>query len=118
NAAGLTGTVVLGDILGVVPNSAANLYKGKEILSIVGSSITVNGAAFTGTWANAVHVNAYFGDVTGDGKITGLDVATAGQVAAGTPTSPIGLTAFRLVDPAIVGDIAGNASIDATAVSD
>jgi hypothetical protein len=115
NGTAQSGTVVLGDILANVPNSAANQYKGKEILGIVGSSITVNGAAFTGVWANGLHVNAYFGDVTGDGKITGLDVATASTVAGG---SAAGLGAYRLVDPAIIGDIAGDASIDATAVSD
>ena len=118
NGTAQSGTVVLGDILANVPNSAANQYKGKEILGIVGSSITVNGTAFTGVWANGLHVNAYLGDVTGDGKITGLDVATANNVSQGGSASPIGLSAFRLVDPAIVGDIAGDASIDATAVSD
>jgi hypothetical protein len=113
NAAAQSGTVVLGDILANVPNSAANEYKSKEILGL--SSIKVNGADFTGVWASGLHVNTYFGDVTGDGKITGLDVATAGAVAGG---SSEGLSAFRLVDPAVVGDIAGDASIDATAVSD
>jgi hypothetical protein len=113
DAAAQSGTVVLGDILANVPNSAANEYKSKEILSL--SSIKVNGADFTGVWANGLHVNAYFGDVTGDGKISGLDVATAGAVAGG---SSAGLSAFKLVDPAVVGDIAGDASIDATAVSD
>jgi hypothetical protein len=108
-----SGMVVLGDILANVPNSAANPYKGKEILTL--SDIKVNGADFTGMWANGLHVNTYFGDVTGDGKITGLDVATAGAVAGG---SSLGLSAFKLVDPAVVGDIAGDASIDATAVSD
>ena len=116
NSTAQSGTVVLGDILANVPNSAANQYKGKEILGL--GSITVNGAAFTGVAAAGLHVNAYLGDVTGDGTIGGLDVATAGGVAAGNQTSPIGLAAFRLVDPAIVGDIAGDASIDATAVSD
>ena len=110
------GTVVLGDILATVPDSAANQYKAKELLRL--GSITVNGAAFTGVTAGGLHVNAYLGDVTGNGTITGLDVATANTVAQGNPTSPIGLAAYRLVDPAIVGDIAGDASIDATAVSD
>jgi ELWxxDGT repeat protein len=116
NAAGLTGTVVLGDILGNVPNSAANLYKGKELLDL--SNVTVNGSAMAGlVTADGVHVNAYFGDVTGDGTIDALDVATANTVAQGRPSSPLGLSAYKLVDPAIVGDIAGDASIDATAVS-
>jgi hypothetical protein len=113
NAAAQSGTVVLGDILANVPDSAANEYKGKEILAL--SDIKVNGADFTGVWANGLHVNAYFGDVTGDGKLSGLDVATASAVASG---SSLGLAAYKLVDPAIVGDIAGDASIDATAVSD
>ena len=116
NGTGLTGTVVLGDILGNVPNSAANVYKGKELLDL--SGVTVNGAAVTGlVVGDGLHVNAYFGDVTGDGQITGLDVATATNVAQGASTSPMGLSAYKLVDPAIVGDIAGDASIDATAVS-
>jgi hypothetical protein len=113
NAAAQSGTVVLGDILANVPNSAANEYKGKEILGL--SQIKVNGADFTGAWANGLHVNAYFGDVTGDGKISGLDLATAEAVANG---GSLGLPAFKLVDPAVVGDIAGDGSIDATAVSD
>jgi hypothetical protein len=110
------GTVVLGDILASVPDAAANQYKAKELLGL--GSITVNGAPFTGLAADGLHVNAYLGDVTGNGSITGLDLALANTVAQGTPTSPLGLAAYQLVDPAIVGDIAGDASIDATAVSD
>src|SRR5262249_46968163 len=55
NGAGLVGTVVLGDILGNVPNSAANLYKAKELLDL--GTVTVNGAAFTGVSAGGLHVN-------------------------------------------------------------
>jgi hypothetical protein len=113
NAAAQSGTVVLGDILANVPNSAAKEYKGKEILVL--SDIKVNGSDFTGVWANGLHVNAYFGDVTGDGKISGLDVGTASAVASGSSS---GLAAYKLVDPAVVGDIVGDASIDATSVSD
>jgi len=114
NAAGLAGTVVLGDILGIVPSSAANLYKANELLDL--SAVSANGIAVT-VVADAVHVNAYFGDVTGNGTIDGLDVATANTVAQGSPSSPLGLAAYKLVDPAIVGDIGGNGSIDAGAVS-
>jgi glucose/arabinose dehydrogenase len=113
NGTAQSGTVVLGDILANVPNSAANQYEAKELLHC--GSITVNSAAFTGVVADSLHVNAYFGDVTGDGKISGLDVATAGTVASGSSS---GLAAYKLVDPGIIGDIAGDASIDATAVSD
>jgi hypothetical protein len=111
-----SGTVVLGDILASVPDAAANQYKAKELLDV--GSTMVNGAPFTGVSADGLHVNAYLGDVTGNGTITALDVATASTVAQGSPTSPLGLAAYRLVDPALIGDIAGDASIDATAVSD
>jgi hypothetical protein len=116
NSTAQSGTVVLGDILANVPNSAANQYKAKQLLGL--GSVMVNGAPFTGVSANGLDVNAYLGDVTGDGQISALDVATAGNVASGNGTSPIGLAAFPLVDPAVVGDIAGDGSIDATAVSD
>jgi hypothetical protein len=111
-----SGTVVLGDILASVPDAAASQYKAKELLGL--DSITVNGAPFTGVAAGGLHVNAYLGDVSGNGSITGLDLAVANTVAQGTPTSPLGLAAYRLVDPAIVGDIAGDAALDATAISD
>jgi N-acetylneuraminic acid mutarotase len=117
NGAGLSGAVVLGDIFANVPDAAANLYKSKELLSFDGSSITLNGAPFAGVWANSVHLNAYFGDVSGDGKITGLDVATANSVAQGGRSSPLGFAAYRLVDPGLVGDIAGDGSVDAGAIS-
>src|SRR5262249_47884844 len=111
-----SGLLILGDILARVPDSAANLYQAKELLEP--SAITINEAAFTGVAAGGLHVNAYLGDVTGNGSITGLDVALASILAQGNATSPIGLAAYRLIDPAIIGDIAGDASIDATAVSD
>src|SRR5262249_48594292 len=76
----LNGTVVLGDIVAAVPTSAATSYKAKELLSL--TAIVVNNGAVTGAvGASAVHVNAYLGDVTGNGTIDGLDVATALTVA-------------------------------------
>src|SRR5262249_33463241 len=114
NGTGLAGTVVLGDILANAPSSAANLYKAEELLDL--SAVTVNGTAVT-VVGDAVHVNAYFGDVSGNGTIDALDVPTPNSVPQGSPSPPLGLSAYKLVDPAIVGDIAGDASIDATAVS-
>jgi RHS repeat-associated protein len=108
-----SGLVVLGDIIANVPNSAAGSYKASELLQL--GAITVNGAAFTGVVANGIHVNAYFGDVSGDGTITGLDVAIANTVAQGGAT---GFSAYPLDDPAIVGDVANDVSVDAGDVSD
>jgi hypothetical protein len=112
---GLAGNVVLGDVFANVPNSAANRYRAKELLIL--DTITLNGAPFSGVTSPAVHVNAYFGDLSGDGQLTGLDLAFAGNVAAGSPASPIGLSAYKLVDPALIGDIGGDGSIDAAAIS-
>jgi hypothetical protein len=64
--------------------------------------------------AGAIHVNAYFGDVTGNGSIDALDVATANNVAQGLST---GFNAYTLLDPAIIGDVAGDISVDAGDVS-
>ena len=60
NASAQSGTVVLGDILASVPNSAAALYKTKELLAL--SGITVTGGA-TVQAADGIHVDAYLGDV-------------------------------------------------------
>jgi autotransporter-associated beta strand protein len=107
-----SGNLVLGDIIASVPDSAAGEYKAKELLHF--TAVTVNGATFTGLTADSLHVNAYFGDVTGNGSIDGLDVATANNVAQGADT---GFAAYPLLDPAIVGDVADDISVDAGDVS-
>jgi hypothetical protein len=109
----LSGTVVLGDVEASVPDSAASTYKAKELLQL--GAVSVNQTPFTGVSAAAVHVNAYLGDVTGNGTIDGLDVATASNVAQGSAT---GFAAYTLADPAIVGDAALDYSVDAGNVSD
>jgi hypothetical protein len=114
NATPQPGTVVLGDVLAVVPNSAASHYKSKELLQL--GNIVINHGAITGAVsANGVHVNAYAGDVTGNDTIDALDVALAYYVAQGKDT---GFVAYPLLDPAIVGDLAGDYSVDAGDVSD
>jgi sugar lactone lactonase YvrE len=115
NSAGISGDIVLGDILASLPSSAANRYHAKELLTL--TSISVNGVAFTGVTSPAMHVSAYFGDLSDDGQITGLDLAMAGNAAAGTPTSPVGLSAYRLVDPGLIGDIGSDGAIDSAAIS-
>jgi hypothetical protein len=112
NGTAQNGTVQLGSITANVPNSAGSQYKAKELLTL--SNITVNGAAFTGVAASAIHVNAYLGDVTGNGTIDALDVATANNVATGSAT---GFSSYALLDPAIVGDPQGDISVDAGDVS-
>src|SRR5262249_41205769 len=108
-----SGTVVLGDIVAKDPDTAATTYKTKELLQT--SAITVNGGASVKS-ANSVHINAYFGDlvVTASPVIDSQDALAANKVAIGAAS---GFDAYQLLDPAIIGDIAGHLSVDATAVS-
>jgi hypothetical protein len=109
------GTVVLGDIIATVPKSAAANYKAKELIQVAPLEIN-NADAINGNdaGASAIHVNAYYGDVTGNGTIDGLDVATEATVASGTAT---GFAAYSLLDPALIGDPASDISVDAGDVS-
>jgi hypothetical protein len=113
NATAHSGTVVLGDILATVPNSAAVIYKTKELLAL--SGITVTGGA-TVQAANAIHVDAYLGDVhvTALPAIDASDALDAEKVASGAAT---GFSAYTLLDPAIIGNVGQNISVDAAAVT-
>src|SRR5207237_8305805 len=91
-----SGKVVLGDILANVPDSAKASYKLKDPLQF--STILVNGAPFTGIGAAGIHVNAYFGDVSGDGLIGAADVNPLFNVALGNAT---GFGPYSQLDPAM-----------------
>ena len=102
-----------------MPNSAAPYYKAMDLLQI--GSIVINSGGITGAvGSNGLHVNSYFGDVTGDGTITGpvgtsgTDVWTENKVATGSAT---GFSAFPLVDSLIMGDILATFSVDSTDVT-
>jgi N-acetylneuraminic acid mutarotase len=108
-----SGTVNLGDILATVPASAAATYKAKELLQLV--PVTIDGVQVAQPVAfSALHLDAYLGDVTGNGSIDALDVATAATVAQGAAT---GFAAYALLDPALIGDPANDLSVDAGDVS-
>ena len=94
-----SGTQILGDITAYVPYSARSQYQVKDLLAL--GNITVNGGA-TVVPANAVDVDAYFGDVNGDHHLDGVDKALLANVASTVNT---GFTAFTLLDPAIIGDL-------------
>ena len=83
--------LVLGDLRAVVPSTngaaALGLYQVKEQLQL--GNIVIDGNANTGAVsANAIHVNAYFGDVNGDKVIDGLDnkLVSTDSVAQGRAT--------------------------------
>jgi hypothetical protein len=111
-----SGTIVLGDIVAYVPNTAASSYDAKALLKL--GNIVINGVNSRNTRAVAAYtigVNTYFGDVTGDGAITGADVSAETNVANGNAT---GFTAFPLTNPVIIGDVQGDLSIDSADVTD
>ncbi len=112
-----TNPLVLGDIMAVVPSGtgapALGLYQVKEQLQL-GSIIINQGAVTDAAAANGVHVNAYFGDVNGDKVINGLDKLAANTIATGGGT---GFSAYAQLDPALIGDVAGDISVDAGDVS-
>jgi hypothetical protein len=101
--------LVLGDIQATVLNSAASNYGAKELLQL--GAIQVNLGAITGTVnSNGVHINAYLGDVTGNGTVDGLDTLAVNQVAIGAAS---GFNPYQLLDPVIIGDVAGDLTVDA-----
>ncbi len=88
-------------------NDGVEVYgEAKELLQL--SAVSVNGIAFAGATAPGVHVNAYLGDVFGDGIIGAADVNPMFNVAIGAAT---GFAPYSLLDPAIVGDVANDVSV-------
>ncbi len=109
--------LVLGDIEAVVPSdvpaAALGCTRSRNNFSLAASSLT-RAASPAAIAANGVHVNAYFGDVNGDKVINGLDKLTANSVATGAAT---GFSAYAQLDPVLIGDVAGDFSVDAGDVS-
>ncbi len=94
---------------GVAGVAALGLYQQKELLQL--GNIIINKGAITGALSSSgLHVNAYIGDVNGDGVIDGLDKIAANNVAQGKST---GLSSYAQLDPTIVGDPANDLTVDA-----
>ncbi len=110
-----SGTLVLGDVVATVPVSTPSKasYQVKDQLQI-GNIVISPTPVNTPLASNGIHINSYFGDVTGDGNITGLDTLAANAVATGLAT---GFSAYKQLDPAIAGDVVGDYNVDAGDVS-
>jgi hypothetical protein len=102
----VSGTTRFVDLQASVPASAT--YLAKEILDL--GNIVVNGGSVAGLDDDAVHVAAYFGDVTGNGTYSGTDASLLARNAVGLDS---GFAIFKLLDPTIIGDITGNGSFSA-----
>ena len=99
---GLTATSAepLVTITASVPTTAP--YLNKAVLNL--SSVMVNGTSAAGV--SGVDVAAYLGDVSGSGTINALDASLVDQVGSGAGT---GFSAFKDLDPAIIGAVSGGA---------
>lgn len=84
-------------------------YRAKQVLDL--DYIILNGGEIPALDDDAVHVVAYFGDVTANGTYSAFDASIIAQLAIGAIT---GLTEFPLLDPTIIADITGAAGLSAT----
>ncbi len=109
NAMPQNGTVILGQILADVPNSAATNYKAKELLHI--GSPVINGTNSTVRSGDGIHINAYLGDVSGNGIVNGADVNSISFIPGGGFT---GFNAFPLADPVILADVNADNLVNST----
>src|SRR5574341_821364 len=97
-----------------VPVSAGSAYRAKHILDL--KDVAVNGGAVSVLADDGLHVNAYFGDTTGNASYSGLDANRVQRVVVNLDS---GFQNLPLVDPVIVADITGNGSLaglDATRI--
>jgi subtilase family serine protease len=105
-----TSPVALVDIAASVPASAP--YFDKAVLNL--GNVLVNSTSATGV--SGVDEAAYFGDVTGTGVFSSQDASLLLQVdVAGVGT---GFSAYKDLDPLLIGNITGNGTIMAQDASD
>ena len=87
-------------------------YGAKQVLDL--RNIVLNGGAIPAADDDAVHVNVYFGDTTGNGTYSGQDASNVARLATGASN---GLQEFKLVDALIIADITGNGGFAASDTS-
>ena len=85
------------------------------------SNIVLSGSGYSGAATayndDAVDVDAYLGDVSGDGLVTAGDAGLVSRVQTNTDT---GFAAYQTLDPIIIGGVDGNPTIttgDATLIN-
>ena len=111
--------ITLGSIMATVPLSATANYDAKQLLHF--SSEQLNGTAgpIQVTNQDGVQVLAYLGDVTGTGGPLNIsdavDIAgVAGAIANTAAQTMPGFDAFPNLDPAIIGDVSMQGSVNFT----
>jgi hypothetical protein len=103
----------IGYLIATVPSgTAANPmpYKAEDLLHL--SSVTLNGGTIPVATSDAVHLLAYVGDADGSGSYNSNDAVLITRALLNTDS---GLTAYPVVDPALVADTDGAGFIPADA---
>ena len=100
-------TLTLGDITASVPTASATIYKTKELLAL--SNISITGGA-TVQAADGIHVDAYLGDVHVT-ALPAIDASDALDEQTMIANKYSGFSAYTLLDPAIIGNVAGPSTI-------
>ncbi len=98
-------------IANVRPNAP---YRATEILDISNVQVQVRTRTFAGQDNDGLHLVAYVGDATGDGRYTNQDIQQILQLGGSAQS---GFAAFPLVDPVVVADASGDGRanvVDAT----
>ncbi len=105
------GAITLGSFTAVVPDNAP--YASKELLHISNLQVWDNSPGIPQLLPSVAddgfHVAAFFGDLNGDQKYSGPDVVLEQRVIGLYNT---GFAAYRMADPAILGDITLNGRIE------
>jgi hypothetical protein len=91
-------------VAALVPSNAP--YLNKALLNL--QNVQINGLAAMGT--SGVEEAVYLGNVTGDGVPGALDASLVDQVGSGAGT---GFSAFKDLDPAIIGAASGGGVVSA-----
>ena len=116
-----TSAITLGSLLATVPLSAASTYGAKQLLHFSAEQLSGKNGPIAITGADAVEVAAYFGDVTDLGGPPGIIDASAISAVASQVASPAaqtipGFSAFANLDPAIIGDVSLQGTVNLTDV--
>ena len=111
--------ITMGSLLATVPLSATTLYGAKQLLHFSAESLAGTAGPITVTNADAVQVAAYLGNVTDLGGPLSLQdaggvAAVAGAVANTAAQTIPGFAAFPNLDPAIIGDVSLQGSVNST----
>jgi hypothetical protein len=96
-----SGQFALARVEASVPQDAP--YRDAGLLSL--RNVEINDGTIAAAADAAVHVVAYLGDATGNGRYGGMDASYIARVALGRDN---GFAAYRMKDPVLVADTSGN----------